>query len=63
MKTQHKLPKQLFTTKQVRDILRISQEALVKLDPILKPVIISKRGDRRYDSDIVGDFIDKGGVK
>jgi len=62
MKAQ-KLPKQLFTLQQTKEILNLSTSGLIALDHILKPVRVNERRDRRYDSDVILDFIEKGGVK
>jgi len=60
MEIQNRIPKQLLTPKQVKEILKIKDTKLNSLDSILKPIRMSTRGDRRYDSDKVYDFMEKG---
>jgi len=55
------LPKLLIGIKQAAEMLSIHEATLRRWDKEgkLKPVIISKRGDRRYRLEDIKKFIDK----
>lgn len=63
MQTEKRIPKQYLTSTQVKEMLNITFPKLYKLDKQLRPSIISERGDRRYDSDVVIDYMEKARVK